>query len=414
MKSTPGIGGQAPLSNPRDDVLQAVRLLEDDGIVAVPTETVYGLAANALRSAAVKRIFACKGRPAHNPLIVHIAAPSTSQWPRSRPSDGRVSAAEVGAFLALQVDRGLIDATLLEPSARRRATMILARHFWPGPLTLVVPKGPALAAEVTAGGSTVALRVPAHPVVQQLLTMLPFPLAAPSANPSGRISPTSAGHVVADYAGAATAPRLVLDGGSCRHGLESTVVRIEESGGATVLRPGAITRQALVEVLGDAHRVQDPTGRPMGSPGLLADHYAPTTPSVLASSTVLGHARRLAQAVSALLGAAQESQGWQGIQGSQGIETARTTQRPVSVTALLFRIPLEAVEQSCRGADLELVAHEALGDSIIPAAHALYAAMRRLDAVRADAMLIEHPPSQLRLEEALWDRLHRASRLAQF
>lgn len=223
------------------------RQLRQGELVAVPTETVYGLAANALDARACKKIFAAKGRPSTDPLIVHL------------PSRDRL-------------------AEVCEPNA---AAERLARAFWPGPLTLVLPKRPEIPDIVTAGRPSVAVRVPAHPVFRRLLQRARIPLAAPSANPFGYVSPTTAAHV-RDNLGSKI-PHI-LDGGPARIGVESTIVDLRDPLKPRLLRPGAITRQQLEAVL--QRRVPGPAenatraapGRGQLAPGLLARHYSPRTP----------------------------------------------------------------------------------------------------------------------------------------
>lgn len=216
---------------------RAAALLRAGRLVAMPTETVYGLAGDARNPDAVARIFAAKGRPAHNPLIVHLA--------------------DLEAALAL--------AELPETGRR------LAAEFWPGPLTLVAPlrAGHGLAPAVTAGLETVALRLPAHPVARALLVEFGGPLAAPSANPSGRISPTTAAHVRAGLSGRIAA---VLDGGACAVGLESAIVGFDGPR-AVLLRAGGLSREALEAVIGAP--LGTDTGGKITAPGQLASHYAP-------------------------------------------------------------------------------------------------------------------------------------------
>lgn len=233
-----------PILLPADvaGLAQAIARLTAGEPVAVPTETVYGLAARADRAEAVAAIYRAKGRPDFNPLIVHV-------------SD--VAAAEK---LALVDDRA-------------RA---LAKAFWPGALTMVLPRreGAPLAEAVTAGLPTVALRCPAHPVMRQVLAQSGLALAAPSANRSGGVSPTRAEHVVESLAGRIG---LVLDGGACAQGLESTIVALREGGGWQVLRPGPITAQAIAEALGeDELAPSSDTG--IEAPGQMTSHYAPGKP----------------------------------------------------------------------------------------------------------------------------------------
>jgi L-threonylcarbamoyladenylate synthase len=214
---------------------EAAGVIQGGGIVAVPTETVYGLAADAGDAAAVARIYAAKGRPSFNPLIVHIPD---------------LAAAE-----------GL---AVFDADARR-----LAAAFWPGPLTLVLPlrDGAPVAALVTAGLETIAIRVPAHRAMRALLAASGRALAAPSANRSNHLSPTRAEHVVASLGAAAG---LVIDDGACPAGLESTIVH-----GRTVLRPGPIPAAEVAGVIGVGEAVAD--GR-IVAPGQLRVHYAPVTP----------------------------------------------------------------------------------------------------------------------------------------
>lgn len=210
---------------PRVDLAEAVRLLRAGALVGVPTETVYGLAADATNPSAVAAIFAAKGRPANHPLIVH------------GPDDP-------DAF-------GVADA-------RARA---LADAFWPGPLTLVLPKRPHVPDAVTGGHPTVAVRSPAHPLARALAAAVPF--AAPSANRFGELSPTTADHVLAAF------PELpVLDGGPCDVGVESTIVDL--TGPAALLRPGGVPVEAIEAVIGPVRR-----GGATAAPGNLAAHYAP-------------------------------------------------------------------------------------------------------------------------------------------
>ncbi len=222
-------------------IAAAAPALAKGDLVAFPTETVYGLGANALDAHAVARVFAAKERPRFNPLIVHVA---------------NLEAAET---------YGVFDATAHK----------LAEAFWPGPLSLVLPLRPGcgIADLVTAGLGTIALRVPNHTVAQALLATTKLPLAAPSANRSGRISPTSASHVEAELGGT---PTMILDGGPCKHGLESTVVGVA-GGEPILLRLGSVPREAIEAVLGHAIAGTEEDAA-ISSPGQLERHYAPETP----------------------------------------------------------------------------------------------------------------------------------------
>lgn len=224
---------------------RAAAVLKAGGLVAFPTETVYGLGADATDAAAVRRIFAAKGRPARNPLIVHVAT----------------------------TDDARRLATSWPPFARK-----LAERFWPGPLSLVLPRRPGSIPDVvTAGADTVALRVPAHPVALGLVRAAGLPLAAPSANPSNLLSPTRAEHVLAGLGGRID---LILDGGPTPGGLESTVLDLTSTP-PRLLRPGLITLAELQAEIGPIELVGPGTvsgEAALPSPGMLARHYAPRTP----------------------------------------------------------------------------------------------------------------------------------------
>ncbi len=216
------------------DIDLAARILTKGGLIGLPTETVYGLAARADQASAVFRVFDVKGRPRGHPLIVHVP---TLERARRMSSDWNDDAEALGA------------------------------RFWPGPLTIVVPRSPNVIAEVTGGFDTVALRVPSHPVALELLNRVDFGLVAPSANLFGRVSPTRPEHVVDDLGDAVD---YVLDGGPCTIGIESTIVECSANG-AQVLRPGAVTYDDVVETIGSLM----PTSGPPRAPGMLISHYAP-------------------------------------------------------------------------------------------------------------------------------------------
>jgi L-threonylcarbamoyladenylate synthase len=217
------------------DVDRALEVLLNGGLVAIPTETVYGLAADASNERAVRRIFAVKGRPADHPLIVHLASGErVSDWCDDLPA----------------------------------AAAILADTCWPGPLTLLVPRGPLVPFAVTGGRDTVGLRVPAHLLTTELLDRFGGGLAAPSANRFGRVSPTTAAHVLADLGDDVD---LVLDGGPCPIGVESTIVDCTVDP-PQVLRPGAIDAEQVAALL---RRPLAPTSGPSRAAGMLAAHYAP-------------------------------------------------------------------------------------------------------------------------------------------
>jgi L-threonylcarbamoyladenylate synthase len=226
------------------DIARAAELIRRGGLVAFPTETVYGLGANALDSAAVERIFAAKGRPSTSPLIVHVASAAMArsvvrEWP---------------------------------PAADA-----LAGRFWPGPLTMVLPKLPSVPARVTAGLDTVGVRVPAHPIALELIRAAGVPIAAPSANRFTEVSPTTAQHV-RDSLGSYV--DLVLDGGPAAVGIESTVLSLVNPASAALLRPGAISRRQIEDVIG-AIGEGTATDGAHASPGLHKRHYSPRTPVTL-------------------------------------------------------------------------------------------------------------------------------------
>jgi len=244
----------------RAAIAHAIDVLAAGGLVAVPTETVYGLAGDADSPAAVRAIFAAKGRPNDHPVIVHVA------------------------------DGGALEAWAVAVPAQAR---VLTQRFWPGPLTLVLARAPRAHDGLTGGQDTVGLRCPAHPWARALLGAWcdrrgdpAAALAAPSANSFGRISPTTAAHVRADL-GERPGGKidLILDGGACPVGLESTIVDLSRPGAARLLRPGTITRAQLEAALDD--EVVDADASAPRVPGQLAQHYAPRTPMELVDATAL-------------------------------------------------------------------------------------------------------------------------------
>ncbi len=226
-----------------DTIIQAAELLKKGEVVAIPTETVYGLAANALSDRAIKKIFTAKGRPSDNPLIVHIYS--------------------------------IDQVSLLAKNVSEKAK-ILMEKFWPGPLTLVMDKKKQVSSVVTANLDTVAVRMPSHPVAYSILEQSNIPLAAPSANISGKPSPTSAQQVYDDMQGKIPA---IVDGGNCEIGLESTVVDVSVDP-PCILRPGAVTKEMLEEAVGEVtadNSILEPLkdGTQAKSPGVKHRHYAP-------------------------------------------------------------------------------------------------------------------------------------------
>jgi len=304
-----------------EHIARAASLLRAGQLVAFPTETVYGLGANAIDPEAVARIFAAKGRPADNPLIAHIAETAEA------------------------------DTVAWVPPAAR----LLMEAFWPGPLTLVMPKKEIVPPIVTAGLSTVAVRMPAHPVAQALIRASGLPIAAPSANRSGRPSPTTAAHVLEDLDGCIP---LILDGGPCQVGIESTVLDVS-SRPFTLLRPGDITVDRLKEVLGEPIRIPEailaalPEGQIARSPGMKHTHYAPRAPLTVVTGT--------REAVAAY------------IQGRIAAENRKLGVLASSDTAGSYR-------------DAQVIA---LGRTPREMSHTLFSALRQMDAWGVDAILAE-------------------------
>lgn len=222
---------------------QAVKLLEEDQVIAIPTETVYGLAGNIFSEKAVSTIYSLKQRPRTNPLIVHVAA------------------LEEAAALVKEIPSPLLA---------------LAKKYWPGPLTLLLEKSSVVPDSITAGSRKVAIRVPAHHLTHTLLQKLSFPLVAPSANPYTRISPTTAAHV--EYYFGSSIP-LILDGGPCKLGLESTIIGFENNK-PILYRQGALEKEIIEQTIGEVTIYQNKTTE-TPTPGLAARHYAPTTPTLL-------------------------------------------------------------------------------------------------------------------------------------
>lgn len=318
----------------RAAVDRAAGLLKAGQVVALPTETVYGLAANALDPAAVSRIYAAKNRPATNPLIVHVAsgelaAECVRDWP---------------------------------PAADR-----LAAAFWPGPLTLVVPKSDRIPSVITAGGATVAIRWPSHPFMQAVIRACGFPLAAPSANRANEISPTTAQHVLRQLSDRIP---LVVDGGPCQVGIESTVVDVT-SEPAQLLRPGMIHEESLAAVLGAIRTSQQGEGI-LRSPGQFQKHYAPK------ARLLVGH--------------------WSDAAEFHNVLTSLTC-KPERVHVLAYdRIPREP-----GAAQVSVIPHEP--DAY---ARAMYAEWHRCDEAGAECILVEAVPTSPGWR-AIADRLHRAA-----
>ena len=250
------------------EIQKAAELLRAGRLVAFPTETVYGLGANALDEAAVRRIFAAKGRPLTSPLIVHVAS--------------------------VEMARGLASEW---PAKAER----LARAFWPGPLTLVVPKAGCVPDLVTAGLGSVGLRMPAHPVALALLREAGVPVAAPSANRFTELSPTTAEHVRRAFSATEGGPEMILDGGECAVGIESTVLSLSGAR-PRLLRPGMVTRAEIESLIGpvelgagEGAAGESAEGEATESPGMHPKHYSPRTPVYLGEAPKEGRGFRLSR-----------------------------------------------------------------------------------------------------------------------
>jgi L-threonylcarbamoyladenylate synthase len=320
-------------------IAEAAEILQSGGLVAFPTETVYGLGANALDAAAVERIFLAKGRPSNNPVIVHVADAAdarelTSAWP--------------------------VEAEKL------------AAAFWPGPLTLVLPKRDTIPDIITAGGSTVGVRVPAHPVALALLRAAQIPLAAPSANRSMQVSPTTAQHVLSSLNGRI---EMVLDAGPTSGGLESTVLDLTVDP-PRILRPGLVTIAQLQVAIGPIASVTEAkvaTAEPLRSPGQLERHYAPKawliccadSPEVLVNK-LLGDVKKV---------------GWLRL-----TQYGKLPTKPADGRLQIIEMPADAAQYS----------------------HRLYAALHELDDAGVESIVVDLPPAT---DEwlAVHDRLRRAS-----
>jgi L-threonylcarbamoyladenylate synthase len=246
-----------------NDVSKAKLLLEKDEIIAIPTETVYGLAGNIYSETAIKKIFSTKKRPFYNPLIVHISSINVLQ-----------------------------DIAINIPEK----ALLLAAKFWPGSLTLVLQKNDSIPDLITAGKNTVAIRVPNHELTLNLLKSLRFPLAAPSANPFGQISPTTAQHV-AEYFSEEIP--MVLDGGNCSNGIESTIIGFENNK-AILLRLGSIAVEEIEVVIGKITIKNQEENAPL-APGMLSRHYAPKTKTVLVDNILAAIEENLDKKIGLLL-----------------------------------------------------------------------------------------------------------------
>jgi L-threonylcarbamoyladenylate synthase len=331
---TPILRIETPQSFHRS-VAQASELLRAGEIVAVPTETVYGLAANALNSAAVRKIYEAKGRPAYNPIIVHVASLSMArQHVRAWPE--------------------IAD--------------ILAAKFWPGPLTLVLPKSDSVPSVVTAGGETVGIRWPLHPFMQELIRECAFPIAAPSANLANQLSPTTGDHVFQSLGGRIP---LIVDAGPSSIGLESTVLDLT-SIPLRVLRPGMISAEQISDAIGLKVVAAGRESAILKSPGMLRKHYSPRARLIISAWASDAELEKI----------------------------ARGSGTPLSRIHILAH---ERIPHSNPYGRVAVIPHD-------PEAYAraLYAELHRSDQLNAALILVEAPPPESHWD-AIRDRLRRAS-----
>lgn len=312
------------------DINTAKEILLKNELIAIPTETVYGLAGNAYNETAIKKIFELKKRPFYNPLIVHLKSASS-----------------------------ISDVALEIP----KSALILADKFWPGPLTLVLKKQPHISDLVTAGKETVAIRVPNHPVALALLDKLDFPLVAPSANPFGSISPTNAEHVY-NYFGEEL--NVILDGGECEKGLESTIIGFENNQ-PVLYRHGSISVEEIENIVGKLGVTTNSDTSP-NAPGMLSRHYAPKTDTYLTNN------------ISELLKCFEGK----------------------NIGLLLFKNTVQ---------NKSIIHQEILSKSgnFNEAAKNLYAAMHRLDKNKLDVIIAERLPDK-GLGKTINDKLERATK----
>ena len=327
----------------RDGIIRAGNLLKNGEVVAIPTETVYGLAANAFDRDAVAKIFAAKGRPQDNPLIVHIS--------NFEDLSGLVSEIPESAY-------------------------ILAEKFWPGPLTMIMKKNGSIPDEVTAGLSTVAVRLPSHPYARAVIDAAGVPLAAPSANLSGKPSPTTAQHVMRDLSGKIP---MIIDGGECEVGLESTVISLA-SETPMLLRPGGVTLKELRAVLGKVdvnpkilEEVADDEA--VASPGMKYKHYAPSAPVIIIDGSTDAFLRYIKEQSACK-----------------------------NVAVLCFEEEAELFEEL----PVSTVSYGKLSEPS-ELAHGLFAALRRLDEIFPDIIYAREPEYNDGIELAVINRLSRAA-----
>jgi L-threonylcarbamoyladenylate synthase len=319
----------------QENIVRAVSLLRAGNIIGMPTETVYGLAADASNAAAIAKIFAAKGRPADHPLIIHVANTDAAKTWAS--ADGWPDTAQ-----------------------------ILADAFWPGPMTLIVKRAAHVLDAVTGGQDTVGLRVPSHPVAQALLKAFAGAVAAPSANKFGHISPTTAQHVASEFA---DTDLLILDGGACEVGVESTIIDLS-SGVTRVLRPGRIRTSEIERVIGQRLHSNDAKERTPRVSGSLDSHYAPTKETLMLAGDAL----------------------------DIFLDAARDAGKHVGLIHYSSRFASKRVKERA-------MLH---GDDAAKFEHDIYSKLRALDESSVELIVIETPPTTSDWD-AVNDRLRRAT-----
>ncbi len=350
------------LSHDAPSIRRAAELLSNDEVVGLPTETVYGLAGNAFSKIAVLKIFEAKERPSFDPLIVHVGL----KLLQSEPS-----------YLEALVAAEIVSSEVLNWHSKSELESAL-KHFWPGPLSLVLPRGNRIPDEVTSGQNTVAIRCPSHPVFQSVLNEVSFPLAAPSANRFGRISPTDARHVWNELN---TRIAGVVDGGRCTVGVESSIIRVENPLKVTLLRPGQVSASELEKQFGVQVTVSETLGQKNQAavaPGMLDEHYAPRKPLFLLAGS------------------------FKSIQAAQDFLKAQNPQ------GRLAFLGCHEVPSALQGKHLVLSAQNSLEEM----AHGLFASLRALDEdMDVDTIIADIPEGKDEgLKAAIVDRLNRASR----
>ena len=341
---------------PTDQSIQiSAEELRKGGVVGIPTETVYGLAGNVFDEGALTKIFSVKERPTFDPLIVHVDQKTLEDLERL----------------------GVTDLKSMTPLMKSQADKLMAK-FWPGPLTLVLPKNKKIPDLVTSGMNTVAVRMPKHPVALKLISVCDFPIAAPSANRFGRISPTCAQDVFEELGERIS---FILDGGACEVGLESSVIAIDQSGIPKLLRPGAVSIEEIQSVLGVKILFENKTG---ASPGQLENHYAPKKPLYLLKKSFLETEVGELAFIS---------------------NTAR-----VGVLAFFDEAPNEIQNKLRELTSGEITVKALFKDrNLENVARELFSSLRQLDTSSAEVIIAEPFPVQEGLGFAIQDRLNRAS-----